>query len=104
MAVRRISSNAMQGLMEIHGPENLTASRLHIGKSQEPHFQSRADRFPPVGGAQLPEDVVKVGFDRRWRQTKVGSHSFGRVALGDASENLHLPRCKGDQVALGQRS
>ena len=65
-------------------------SPLHVSQRQESYLQCSADRLTPVGSTQLPEDVVKMRLDRGSGQTKVHCESFGRMALGDASENLHL--------------
>ena len=80
--------------MEIDDP------KLHIGQGQEAYLQGGADRLTSVRSVQLPKDVVKVCLDRRCGQTKVRGQPFCGVSLGNASENLHLPGCERNHVAL----
>lgn len=68
------------------------ADWLHVSQRQQPYLQRRANRLAPVGGAQLPKDVVKVCLDGGRSKAEVASHPFGGVPLGDASQYLHFPR------------
>ena len=63
---------------------------LQISQRKESNLHGRAYCFTSVGSAQLSKNIVQVRLNGRSCQTEILSHPFCRMALGYASENLHL--------------
>ena len=73
---------------------------LEVSKRDQAALKGGADRFTTICRMELPEDVVKVSFDR-WRgQSEVLSHALCGLAFGDSSEDLHFPGRQGWHVIL----
>jgi hypothetical protein len=85
------SSNSMPWPWESMAAERWGLMRLEIPQRDQSNLQCCADRLATVGGVQLPKDVVKMSLDGRRGQTQIHSQPFCGVALGYASQNLHLP-------------
>src|SRR4029077_1796024 len=66
--------------------------RLQVGECDQTNLECSADRFAPVCGVELFEDVQKVGFNRRGRKPEVFCQPFGCMTLCHALQNLKLPR------------
>ena len=72
------------------------SKKLEVGQRDEPQLHGRTYRLAAIRSVQLPKEVMEVGLDGGHPEAKLLGQPFGRQALGDASENLHLTRSQGD--------
>src|SRR5512139_2934701 len=56
----------------------------------QPHLRRLADRFGPVQGLQLLQDMPHVGLDRVLRDKQLAGDLGGGLALRQADQHLHL--------------
>jgi hypothetical protein len=78
--------------MEINGRQLIEIDELEVSERNQPELQGGTDSLSPIAGAQLLEDVPKMGFDGGRCKTEILGQMLCRLALGNPPKNLHLAR------------